>query len=440
MAPRSPLQGILACLLLCSLLAAALPAVSGAPPPRPFCAACGDTFEATADYQGVAVTVDRSNATIHVHANGSATWVVRNRLVATNATDRLRANATLRRRVADRTMPGTLLDANVSAAGVLTMRSRDPAFAEGSVGGVLRTGAFTEAYGYRNLDGLGAERLVVVAPDGMRVGSTVPGASVSTDGRRMVLTEFSEGFVTFVPRGSVLTPVTSALAIVLLVAPALLTNLLVGLAFPTVLFGLCVAVIETVLARADAVLDVVRDYPGRVLAAAGVVLTVGALLASGGFSLLGGSGAPSFGAGLTFVVLGAALARRLDRGRVDERFVLVSAVAGVAVAAAITTAGAIAFQQNSLTRSLLDTLPVLVPVFALLPAGYALGKDDRRRAVGFAVGGFVVGTLWTTSLGALIAPPFGNGPLAVVVLVVVVLSTAAVGTPLLVVGRVLAQR
>jgi len=439
MAPRSLLYGTLACLLVCSLVAVAAPA-SGAPPPKPFCGACGDGFEQTAEYEGVAVTVDSSNATLSVHANGSATWVVHNRLAGTNATDRLRANDTLRQRVADRTMPGTLLGANVSAAGVLTMRSREPAFAEPSVDGVLRTGAFTEAYGYRNLDGLGAERLVVVAPKGMRVGSTVPGATVSADGRRTVLTEFREGFVTFVPRGSVLGPVTSGLAVVLLVAPAILTNLLVGIAFPTVLFGLCVAAIETLLARATTALDGMRDYPGRVLAASGAVLTVGALLASGGFSLLGGSGAPAFGAGLTFVVLGAVVARQLGSTGVDEQFVLVSAVAGIALAAAVTTLGAILFQQNTLTRSLLDSLPVLVPVFALLPAGYALGEGDRRRALAFAVGGFVVGTLWTTSLGTLLTPPFGNGPFAAVVLTVVVLSTAAVGTPLLAVGRVLAEQ
>lgn len=440
MVPRSLLHGVLACLLVCSLVAIAVPA-SGRPPPRPFCDACGDAFEREAAYQGVAVTVTRSNATIQVHGNGSATWTVRNHLVDANATARLRENASLRQRISDRTMDGDLLGATVSDAGVLTMRSRERAFAEQSVGGTLRSGAFTEAYGYRNLDGLGADRLVVVAPRGMQIGSKVPNATVSADGRRMTLTRFQrEGFVTFVPRESTLAPVASLLAIVLLVTPALLTNLLVRVAFPTVLFGLGVAALDTALARIDDALDIVRDYPGTVLGVSGLVLTVGALALGGGFRLLGGSGAPAFGAGLTFVVFGVTLSRRSPRDRVDRQFLFASAVVGAVLAAAITAVGALAFHQNNLTHSLLESFSALVPIFALLPAGYALGEENRRRAVALVAGGFVLGTLWTTSFAALITPQHSQGVLTVFVLAFVVASVTVVGTPLLVVGRALANR
>lgn len=50
------------------------------PQPRNVCGACGESFERVAVDQGVAVNVTESTATIHVYENGTATWIVTNRV------------------------------------------------------------------------------------------------------------------------------------------------------------------------------------------------------------------------------------------------------------------------------------------------------------------------------------------------------------------------
>ena len=68
----------------------AAPAVASSPP-EPVCGPCGSTFEERAEKQGVGVNVTHSTAEIRVDENGSATWVVTNRLAEGNAS-RLAAN------------------------------------------------------------------------------------------------------------------------------------------------------------------------------------------------------------------------------------------------------------------------------------------------------------------------------------------------------------
>ncbi|MFD1588116.1 hypothetical protein ACFR9U_14120 [Halorientalis brevis] len=67
-------------------LLGAAPAVLASPQPDPVCGACGSSFEEIADEEAIQLNVTQSTATITVHENGSATWVVRNRLAAANAT------------------------------------------------------------------------------------------------------------------------------------------------------------------------------------------------------------------------------------------------------------------------------------------------------------------------------------------------------------------
>ncbi|MFO7834507.1 MAG: hypothetical protein R6V31_10785 [Halohasta sp.] len=62
----------------------AAPAVASSPP-EPVCGPCGSAFEERADQQGVAVNVTHSTAEIRVDENGSATWIVTNRLGEANA-------------------------------------------------------------------------------------------------------------------------------------------------------------------------------------------------------------------------------------------------------------------------------------------------------------------------------------------------------------------
>lgn len=68
----------------------AAPTVASSPP-EPICGACGSSFEDAARQQGVPITVTHSTAEIQVDPNGSATWVVTNRLNE-SAASRLAAN------------------------------------------------------------------------------------------------------------------------------------------------------------------------------------------------------------------------------------------------------------------------------------------------------------------------------------------------------------
>ena len=436
MSSHRTLRIVLCCLLVGSLFGAITPAVA-APPPRPLCDACGDSFESTAKSHGVVLTVERSTATVSVHENGSSTWVVRNHLADSESTARLRTNVTLLADVADGAMWDTeFLGANVSPDGVVTMRYREVNFAERSVGGTLRSGAITEAYGYQNLDGLGANRLVVVAPEGTHIGWAVPGATVSDDGRRMTLTRLDEGgFVTFVPHDAALGPLLSVLAVLSLVGPTIVVNAFAYIALPTAMFALLVGAAAGALSWLDLNFERIRNTAGVSLAVGGALVTTFSLLATGGVSLLGGAAAPLFGVGIALVSLGVVFSRPAVRERTTFRVLVAGAAFGMIVAAGSTVAGAVIFDQNGLTLSLLTSLPLLVPVFLLLPAGYALGRENRRLAIGTAAAGFALAMV---PLAPFTSPTIGLGFLLVLAVTVSAAIVAVVGTPLLVVGASLA--
>jgi hypothetical protein len=438
MVPKRALRSGLCAFLVVSLAGALVVAVSpgvAAPPPRPLCDACGDSFEATAEAHGVVLTVEESTATISVRENGTATWVVGNHLGNSAGAERVRSNASLRAEIAERAMwHAEFLGANVSAEGVLTLRYRTADFASRSVGGALYSGEFTEGYGYRNLDGLGADRLAVVAPDGMQVGWTVSDGAVSEDGRRMTLTQLDdEGFVTFVPRDAALGPLWSLLAVGSLVAPVIVTNALVAVALPTAAFALLFGVAIVAFPRSGPITERVRNAPARVLTVGGTLIAV-TMVAAGGLSLLGGASAPLFGIAIAFAAFGVALSRPAIRERASYRTLVAGAVAGTLLAAGSTVAAAIAFEQNGITYSLLSSLPFLAPVFALLPAGYAVGRKNRRLALGIAAVGFALALVLRTSF----VSPTGVRPVLVVFAVAYAVGITVVGAPLLVVGMSLA--
>lgn len=70
--------------LLVFLVGVAAPALASPQPDR-ICGACGQSLETIAADRGLPLNVTRSTATVRVHENGSATWVVRNRLDPENA-------------------------------------------------------------------------------------------------------------------------------------------------------------------------------------------------------------------------------------------------------------------------------------------------------------------------------------------------------------------
>ncbi|MFW6382917.1 MAG: hypothetical protein ACOCZD_02640 [Haloferacaceae archaeon] len=453
MVPRYRHRVALGCLVVVALFGAVAPG-DAVPPPRPLCDACGEAFEATAEAHGVDLTVERSVATVSVRENGSATWVVRNHLENSSNVERLRSNATLRMQVADRAMWDTdALDATVSPAGVLTMRYREVDFAEPSVGGTLRSGEFTSEYGYRNLDGLGADRLVVVAPNGSHVGRTVPGATVSDGDRRMTLTSLETGgFVTFVPRDAAFGPLWSALAVGSVVVPAVALNAFVAIVLPTAVVALLIGVGGGVLSRLER--DRVGELgPARVRSVLGReakgkrpklkpnVAVVGALalLAGVGLVLFGGYAAPLFGIGVAVAALGVALGRPSVRERATYRTLVVGAAFGTVLAVGVTVAIAVGITQKRLHYALLSSLPSLVPIFALLPAGYAAGRGNRPLAAGTIAVGFA---LAVAPFASFTSPAVGGSfvPSSVSALGAAsyAIGIAVVGTPLLVAGASLA--
>jgi len=463
MVPRRSLRVALCGLLVVSLAAVITPAAA-APPPEPLCDACGESFEERVEERGVAVDdefvtypidVVRSTAEVRVRENGTATWVVRNHLDDSDGTDRLRSNASYRHRIADGALDDAeLLDATVSENDVLELRYRDDGFAERSVRGTLRSSEFTDAYGHRNLHGLGTDRLVVVAPEEYRAGWTVSDATVSEGGDRMTLTKLDDqGVVTFVPRDVALGWLWSLLAVAELVAPSTVANALVIAVTPALLFGAVVgavvplfgrredlvAAIDRALARVGLTVDRVLDAPGVSLAAVGAATTL-AMLGIGAVRAVGPSLLPLFGVGTAYVMLGAGIQREGVRERASYRTLVGLAGVGAVVAGAITL-GLAALASGS-TRWLAAGIPTLVPVFSLLPAGYALGRGNRRLCVATATVGFGVAALSVSPVVA--TGPFG-GPYSGVAAVVLVLGTAVgsvisvavVGAPLLVAGAVL---
>jgi hypothetical protein len=403
---------------------------TGAPPPRPLCDACGATFAETAAEHGVELTVVESTATVRVAENGTATWTVRNTLGEFDP--RLRTNESLRTAIADRAMwDTTLLGASLSDEGVLTLRYREPGFAEPSVGGTLRSGAFTERYGYRSLDGLGADRLTVVAPDGMVVDRTVPGANVSADRSRTTLTALDRtGFVTFTQRGDAAGPLWSVLAIAVLLGPVAAANVIVSVGLPAATFGVLVAGLCGVVGRFELDFGVPADRVGAVLGGLGAAVTAGALV-SGAASLLGTADVTTFGAGVGVAFVGATLLVPSVRDGFSFRTALVLAAVGLSLAVGTTVVAAPLFQGTGLLRSQTVALSFLVALFAFLPAGFALATRGRRAAVGIAVAGFVVALVQHVPLFTPTVSGASVGLFAGLSIVVVVVC----GLPLLLAGR-----
>ncbi|RLM95032.1 hypothetical protein [Haloarcula sp. Atlit-7R] len=431
MAPHRRHHLALLCLVCTSLLCIAVPA-GAAPPPRPLCDACGDSFASTAESHGISVAVTHSNATVTVHNNGTATWVVHNRLSGTEAAARLRTNESLRTAIADRAMWDTeLLGANVSGDGVITLRYREPDFAEQSVGGAVRTGEFTEAYGYRNLDGLGADRLVVVAPDGMRVERPIDGATVSDDGQRMTLTELNDGrIVTFVPRETAVGPLLSLLALGALLGPVMAVKALAYITLPTAVFTLLIGAAAGGVAWLDWEFKGVRDSVGIVFAGVGALSASLSLLGAIGVLRLGGTAAPLFGGGTALFVCGIALSRRRIREQTSYRTVVVGTVVGAGIALGATIATAPMVVSDGSTPPV-TTLLVLGPAFVLFPAGYAVGHGNRRLAVKTAAIGFVLSMLPVLPV---LPAPYGLGVLFIPVVTASAAAVVIAGLPIFLAG------
>lgn len=380
------------------------------PPPRPVCSACGDGFVESAKEHGISVAVEHSTAIVRVHENGSATWIIRNRIDDDSA-ERLRTNPTLLSIIAQGARNGRLLSTDISADVVVTIRYRMNEFAVPSVGNVLRSDYFTE-FSYRNYAGLGADHLTVIAPEGMHIGSAMPGAT--TDGRRMTVTSYADSaFITFVPRGAFAGPVVSFLAIATVTVPLVIRNVLVFVGIPLVIFTAVIGIMARGLTHIDRKLPRVYPYSVPIIIALGLLAY---LLSLGNRFVLFGYASLLFGVGSGLTLFGAAIWVIAARDRVTYWTLTGSAVLAVVVAT-VTTEGII--------------FPLYLPMFALIPTGYSLGQDDLCQSVATGVVAFAAALAFVAPLDS---TTIGLSFLFVLVGGMYALVVAFLGSPLLVIG------
>lgn len=434
MVRRPPLpRTLVAALLVGSLLGVALAAPAVASPrPIEVCSPCDRGFTSAAQAHDYDVQIERSTATMRVHRNGSATWTVENRLDDATAFE----NASLRQSVAQeaiRAHDARLLSTSVDGDRV-RLRYRTPNVATEAAGGVLRVTYFRDDPGAMIRSGLGADRLTVVAPDGMVVGHPLPGADVSDDDRRMTVTPFEGGgdgpFVTFVPEDDPLGPLWSLVAVVLPLAPIVGRNLLFLVTIPTLVFAGGVGAVSWAAGAAG--LDPSAAHPGRralAVVALGIVALVHPL--APGLFVLGGTEPPLLAGAVGVVALGGALAvpavrDRLSLARLAGLVALAFAVT-VAVGFVLRAVPGIHVNEHVVRRMLLT-----LPVYAVTLVGYAAAHGGLRRALAAAAGAFALVLVVTF-------PILSQGGtlyvLGVVLAVIGAVAGVVVGLPLFLLGH-----
>jgi hypothetical protein len=428
MVPRPSLLRTLAAALLVGALVGVVVATPAAASPRPVqvCSPCERGFESAAHAHDVNVRIEHSTATMRVHRNGSATWTVENRLNDTTAFE----NASLRQSVAEeaiRVHDARLLSTSVSGDTV-RMRYRTPDAATEVSGGVLRIEYFRDDPGAMIRAGLGADRLTLVAPEGMTVGHALPGADVS--GREMTVTSFdSDGdgpFVTLVPEGDPLALLWSLAAVTLPLVPVVGRNLAFLVALPTLVFVGGLRVVAWAVSAAG--LDPAAANPDR--RALGVVALALLALAPGAFAL-GGIEPPLLAGAVGAIALGGALAVPAVRARLS-----VARLAGL-VGLAFVVAVAVGFALRALTNlhvtdHVVRRLLVVLPVYAVTLVGYAAAHGRLRAALGTAAAAFALVLATTFSI-------LSQGRtlyfLGVVVAVIGALAGTVAGVPLFLLGH-----
>jgi hypothetical protein len=411
------------------------------------CSPCERGFVYAAQTHDVDVAVEHSTATMRVHRNGSATWTVENRLNDATAFE----NASLRRSVAEeaiRIHDARLLSTSVDgdsversstgnrtqSGGTVRMRYRTPNVATDASGGVLRVEYFRDDPGAMVYTDLGADRLTVVAPEGLVVGHPLPGADVSENGREMTVTSFDGGgdgpFVTFVSEDDPFAPLWSLVAIALPLAPIVGRNLVFLVALPTLAFAGGFGLVARAAAAAG--LDSAAANPGR-RALAVVALAVVALahpLAPGAFAL-GGVEPPLLAGAVGAIALGGALAVPAVRARLS--FVRLAGLVGLAAAVAVGVGVALrALTGLHLSEHVLRRMLVVLPVYAVTLVGYAAAHGGLRAALATAAGAFAL-VLATTF------PILSQGGtlyfLGVVVALIGAVGAIVVGLPLFLLGH-----
>ncbi|AXG05750.1 hypothetical protein DU500_04470 [Haloplanus rubicundus] len=432
MVPPLSLPRTLVALALVGALLGAAFAVPAAASPRPIqvCSPCERGFTYAAQSHDVDVEIERSTATMRVHRNGSATWTVENRLNDTAAFE----NASLRQAVAEEAIlvhDARLLSTSVSGDTV-RMRYRTSDAATEASGGVLRVEYFRDDPGAMVRSGLGADRLTLVAPEGMAVGHALPGADVS--GREMTVTSFDGGgdgpFVTLVPEGDPLAPLWSLVAVTLPLVPVVGRNLAFLVAIPTLVFvGGLRAVAWAVSAAGLDPAAATSDRRALVVVAL-ALLALAHPLAPGLFAL-GGVEPPLVAGAAGAVVLGGALAVPAVRARLSVA--RLAGLVGLAFVVAVAVGVLLrALTDLHVTEQVVRRMLVVLPVYAVTLVGYAAAHGRLRAALAAAAGAFAL-VLVTTF------PILSQGGtlyfLGVAVAVIGAIGAAIVGIPLFLLGH-----
>lgn len=287
-----------------------------APPPEPVCGVCDVPFDrAVADAGGPDVNVSRSTLDVYVRENGSARFVVRNRLRGDgtawvhNNTGAVAEDLTYSEHglVTDRT---DLAVRMVEDVAVVTFTVRD--FARDGFGDVLLVDAFreTDSTGWE----VNAREFALHAPDGWTfTAGPEPGdgGTATWTGRESV----DDDFVAFAPDDGLVPTAATQVTVVVETGPQFLVNAALALAVPLVLLAGVFHGFRSVVDAVGAPEDASRL--GAAVAVLGGVVTV-ALVASGSVStyFVVYATAPLFAAVTAVVVGGLAAAGRL---RTDRR-------------------------------------------------------------------------------------------------------------------------
>jgi hypothetical protein len=440
----------LALLLAACVLLGAVPPTVASPQPDPVCGACGSSFEHAAAERGLAANVTHSTATVRVHGNGSATWIVTDR-VNRSAADRLTEDTDLLEGIArDAATDGWGLP-HVYEEGEIRFRSasidgrtveirfRDPDAGERRLG--LLVVDYFHSEGIRGGWIRNADRFTVAGPDGTVVVND-PRATIDDEyASPGEVPEIDGGNATWhgstVERGPALyedvyvvydSPGTSRLhadaVVALSTAPIWLDNLAAFVLPALVLYGVLLVGVAGVSMRvAEASFD-----PDRLAGAVVVVGLVGVLAAV----LAGATNEPSWFAGLAAIYLvtgGIALTRpatlRTTRG-------------GLALAAASTLGVGVVLSGLSLVdpatdgavtvlRGMVFHLPLAVlPAFGIAVARDAAVEGLRSLTLAFA------GALVSFAAAGAVFVPYDSRPWGLVLILTVggAVLAALLGLPL----------
>lgn len=406
------------------VLAGVLP-VLASPRPVPVCPPCAG------GYYGAQYEVDSSVATVQVHEDGSATWVVRNELANESLADRYRADheALVASAGGFPHWPDARLENARMEGDTAVYVYRLDEFATPTAGDVLRIDYFREQPGAYIYTQLGADRITVVGPEGTVATRAPRGAEI--DGNRIRIDAWNvrgDGpYVTYAESAGPVGEAWSLAAVVGALWAVVARNLLLLVALPgAVLAGLLRGAVKLVR-RMD--LD-----PGGRPHLAGATAIVGAAVALHPLAAGDTWSLAMVAAAGSLLVAGAGLVVAPTSFRGVVGTALAGLLAGGAVLGGLALAGVDLAGSQSLVSEFLGAAAVL----ATFPLGYAAIRGNRRTRIAAWAAPVVM-----FALGMVLAYPMTQQPRTLFIIIpFVLIGLTALGTaaafPMMALGASLA--